>query len=167
LNNYAAEQQRIGRFHWPAHTQVRDVMQWLQYRHVVPDELGLLVLAAFGFLFVCLMNAMALMLARIMGRSQDIGVRRALGASRTAIIGQCLVETGVIGVLGAVVGLVLTLLGLQLMHAALADDFAALTYLNAGAIGIEVMLAIAATIGAGLYPTWRAARIEPALQLKV
>ena len=166
LNSYAADQQRIGRFHWPPHTQIRDVMEWLQYRHIVPNELGLLVLASFGFLFVCLMNAMGLMLARIIGRTQDISVRRALGASRTAIIRQCLVETTVIGVLGAILGLLLTLLGVLAMRAALADDFAALAYLNAKAIGIEVLLAIAATIGAGLYPTWRAAHVEPALQLK-
>jgi putative ABC transport system permease protein len=166
LNNYAADQQRAGRFHWPPHTQVRDVMQWLRYRHVVPNELGLLVFASFGFLFVCLMNAMALMLARIIGRSQDISVRRALGASKTAIIGQCLVETTCIGILGAILGLVLTVLGLRIMHAALADDFAGLSYLNAGVIGIEVLLAIAATIGAGLYPVWRAAQVESALQLK-
>jgi putative ABC transport system permease protein len=166
LNNYAADQQRTGRFHWPPHTQIRDVMQWLEYRHVVPNELGLLVLASFGFLFVCLMNAMGLMLARIIGRTQDISVRRALGASRTSIIGQCLVETTVIGVLGAILGLLLTLLGVMAMRAVLADDFAALAYLNAKAVGFEVLLAIAATIGAGLYPTWRAAHVEPALQLK-
>ena len=166
LNNYAADQQRTGRFHWPPHTQIRDVMQWLQYRHIVPNELGLLVLASFGFLFVCLMNAMGLMLARIIGRTQDLSVRRALGASRTAIIGQCLVETTIIGVLGAILGFLLTMLGVLAMRAALADDFAALAYLNAKAIGIEVLLAIAATIGAGLYPTWRAAHVEPALQLK-
>jgi len=166
LNNYAADQQRIGRFHWPAHTQIRDVMQWLKYRHIVPNELGLLVLASFGFLFICLMNAMGLMLARIIGRTQDISVRRALGASQTAIFGQCLVETMVIGVLGAILGLLLTILGLLVMRAALAEDFAALTYLNAEALGIEVSLAIAATIAAGLYPTWRAAHVEPALQLK-
>jgi putative ABC transport system permease protein len=166
LNNYAADQRRIGRFHWQPHTQIRDVMQWLQYRHIVPNELGLLVLASFGFLFVCQMNAMGLMLARIIGRTQDISVRRALGASRTAIIRQCLVETTVIGILGAILGLLLTLLGLLAMRAALADDFAALTYLNAKAIGIEVSLTIVATIGAGLYPTWRAAHVEPALQLK-
>jgi putative ABC transport system permease protein len=166
LNNYALDQQRTGRFHWPPHTQIRDVMQWLEYRHIVPNELGLLVLASFGFLFVCLMNAMGLMLARIIGRTQDISVRRALGASRTAIIRQCLVETTVIGVLGAILGLLLTILGVLAMRAALADDFAALAYLNAKAIGIEVLLAIAATIGAGLYPTWRAAHVEPALQLK-
>ncbi|HEY6621786.1 MAG TPA: ABC transporter permease [Steroidobacteraceae bacterium] len=166
LNNYAADQQRTGRFHWPPHTQIRDVMQWLQYQHIVPDELGLLVLASFGFLLVCLLNAMGLMLARIIGRTQDISVRRALGASQNAIIGQCLVETTLIGVFGAMLGLLLTLLGVLAMRAALADDFAALSYLNAQAIGIEVILAIGATIGAGLYPTWRAAHVEPALQLK-
>jgi putative ABC transport system permease protein len=166
LNNYSADQQRNGRFHWPPHTQIRNVMQWLQYRHTAPNELGLLVLASFGFLFVCLMNAMGLMLARIIGRTQDLSVRRALGASRSAIICQCLVETSVIGVLGAILGFLLTLLGVLAMRAALADDFASLTYLNAKAIGIEVSLAIIATIGAGLYPTWRAAHVEPALQLK-
>ncbi len=113
------------------------------------------------------MNAMGLMLARIIGRTQDISVRRALGASQTAIIGQCLVETALHWhASGAILGLLLTLLGVLAMRAALADDFAALSYLNAQAIGIEVMLAIAATIAAGLYPTWRAAHVEPALQLK-
>jgi putative ABC transport system permease protein len=52
------------------------------------------------------------------------------------------------------------------MHAALADEFAALSYLNARAIGIEVIFALITTIGAGLYPTWRAAQVQPALQLK-
>lgn len=166
LNNYAEDQQRSGRFHWPPHTQMRDVMQWLKYRHVVPNEVGLLVLASFGFLFVCLMNAMGLMLARIIGRTQDISIRRALGASRPAIVSQCLIETGLIGVLGAILGLLLTLSGVLAMRAALAEDFASLSYLNAKAIGLEVALAMAATIGAGLYPTWRAAHVEPALQLK-
>jgi putative ABC transport system permease protein len=166
LNNYAADQQRSGRFHWPPHTQMRDVMQWLKYLHVVPNELGLLVLASFGFLFVCLMNAMGLMLARIIGRTQDISIRRALGASRTAIVGQCLVETALIGVLGAILGFLLTLLGVLAMRGALADDFASLIYLNAKVVGLEVVLAIIATVGAGLYPTWRAAHVEPALQLK-
>ena len=97
LHNYAAEQQRIGRFHWPPHTQLRDVIEWLAYRKVVPGEVRILVLVSFGFLFVCLMNAMGLMLAKIAGRAGDISVRRALGASRRAIFMQCLIETGVIG----------------------------------------------------------------------
>jgi putative ABC transport system permease protein len=166
VNNYAAEQTRNGRFHWPAHTRIRDVMQWLKYRHVVPGELGILLLASFGFLFVCLMNAMGLMLAKTIGRTQDISVRRALGASRRAIALQSLVETSLVGLIGAAVGLAITLLGVWAMRTILSEGYAALTYLDARVVVIEVLFAVAATIAAGLYPTWRAAWVEPALQLK-
>jgi putative ABC transport system permease protein len=167
VNNYAADQQRVGRFHWAAHTQVRDVMQWLRYRHAVPGQLGILLLASFGFLFVCLMNAMGLMLAKTIGRTQDISVRRALGASRRAIALQSLVETGVVGVVGAAIGLAVTVLGTFAIRTVLADQYAALAYLDAKVVVLEVVCAIAAAVAAGLYPTWRAAWVEPALQLKV
>jgi putative ABC transport system permease protein len=166
LDNYAADQQNAGRFHWPPHTQMRNVRQWLKYQHILPGELSILVLASFGFLFVCLMNAMGLMLAKIMARTRDIGVRRALGASRRAIAAQCLVESAVIGILGAVLGLVLTLLGALMMRAIFAEDYARLTYITVPTVALEVLLAIAATMAAALYPTWRAANVEPALQLK-
>jgi len=166
LYNYAAEQRRVGRFNWPPHTQLRDVMQWLRYRHVVPSEVNILLLVSFGFLFVCLLNAMGLMLAKIMGRAGDIGVRRALGASRGAIFAQCLVETGVVGFTGGVFGLALTGLGLLSARSLLSKDFVALTHLDAADVAIAVLLGIAATVAAGLYPTWRAAHVLPAWQLK-
>ena len=166
LNNYAAEQQRLGRFHWPPHTQLRDVRQWLQYRNVVPSEVRILILVSFGFLLVCLMNAMGLMLAKIMGRAGDIGVRRALGASRRAIFAQCLIETGVIGFAGALFGLVLTALGLWAARSLLTKEFVALAHLDWADVGITVLLAVTSTVLAGLYPTWRAAHVQPAWQLK-
>jgi putative ABC transport system permease protein len=166
INNYAADQQHLGRFRWPPHTQMRDVRQWLKYQHVVPSELSILVLASFGFLFVCLMNAMGLMLAKIMARTQDIGVRRALGASRHAIAAQCLVEAAMTGIFGAALGLVLTMLGVLVMRGVFAEGYARLTYITVPTVALEVLLAIAATMAAALYPTWRAANVEPALQLK-
>ena len=56
--------------------------EWLVYERAVSDEVRILVLVSFSFLLVCLLNAMGLMLAKIMGRAGDIGVRRALGADR-------------------------------------------------------------------------------------
>jgi putative ABC transport system permease protein len=166
LDNYAAEQQRLGRFHWPPHTQLRDVNQWLQYRHVVPNEVRILILVSFGFLLVCLMNAMGLMLAKIMGRAGDIGVRRALGASRGAIFAQCLIETGVVGLAGGILGLGLTALGLLAARSLLTKEFVALAHLDLTDTGLAVLLAVGATVLAGLYPTWRAAHVQPAWQLK-
>jgi putative ABC transport system permease protein len=166
LNNYAAEQQRLGRFHWPPRTQLRDVTQWLQYRHIVPNEVHILILVSFGFLLVCLMNAMGLMLAKIMARAGDIGVRRALGASRRAIFAQCLIETGVVGLAGGIFGLALTALGLWAARSLLTKEFVALTHLDLTDTALTVLLAVAATVAAGLYPTWRAAHVQPAWQLK-
>jgi putative ABC transport system permease protein len=166
ITNYAADQQRTSRFSWPAHVKVRNVREWLSYQHVVSDEVRILVLVSFSFLFVCLLNAMGLMLAKIMGRSADIGVRRALGANRTAIFGQCLIEAAVIGFAGGLLGLALTGLGLMGLRAILSEQVNRLTHLSISDIAIAVALSVVATTIAGLYPTWRAAHIQPAWQLK-
>lgn len=166
LTNYAAEQQRIGRFHWPPRVQLRDVREWLVYERVVSNESRILLLVSFSFLLVCLLNAMGLMLARIMHRAADIGVRRALGAGRPAVFAQCLIEATVIGVAGALLGLALTALGLAGLRALLARDYRVLSHLDAADVVITIAVAIVATVLAGLYPTWRATRVQPAWQLK-
>jgi putative ABC transport system permease protein len=166
LSNYAGEQQRLGRFHWPPNTRLRNVHEWLTYRHVVSDEVKILLLVSFSFLLVCLLNAMGLMLAKIMSRAADIGVRRALGASRGAIFSQCLLEAAVVGAAGGLVGLALTALGLVGLRSALSEQVTRLTYLHPADMSIALIVAIIATILAGLYPTWRATQLQPAWQLK-
>ena len=126
----------------------------------------ILVLVSFSFLLVCLLNAMGLMLAKIMGRAGDIGVRRALGANRRAIFAQCLIEAGVIGLAGGLLGLALTALGLMGLRALLSEEVNRLTHLSLTDVGIAVSLSVVATTLAGLYPTWRAAQVQPAWQLK-
>lgn len=167
LDAYAAEQQRLGRFHWPPHTRLRDVGEWLSYSHVVSDEVKILVLVSFSFLSVCLLNAMGLMLAKIMGRAADIGVRRALGANSGAIFSQCLIEAGVVGVAGGLVGLALTALGLLGLRSVLSEQVTRLTHFSAADIIVALILAVVSTVLAGLYPTWRASQVQPAWQLKV
>jgi putative ABC transport system permease protein len=166
LNNYAAEQRRLGRFHWAPNTRIRDVREWLAYEHAVSDEVRILVLVSFSFLLVCLLNAMGLMLAKIMGRAGDIGVRRALGANRKAIFAQCLIEAGVVGLAGGFLGLLLTMLGLMGLRSILSEEVNRLTHFSLSDIAIAVTLSVVATILAGLYPTWRAAQVQPAWQLK-
>jgi putative ABC transport system permease protein len=106
------------------------------------------------------------MLAKIMGRAGDIGVRRALGASRGAIFSQCLIEAGVIGLAGGLLGLVLTALGLLGLRSLVSEGIGRLTHFSPSVITIAIVLAVLATTLAGLYPTWRAAQVQPAWQLK-
>jgi putative ABC transport system permease protein len=166
LDGYAAEQQHNGRFHWAPLTRLYDVRKWFDVQHVVPDESRVMVVVSFGFLFVCLVNAVGLMLAKFMTRASEIGVRRAIGANRRAVFTQCLVETGVIGLAGGLVGLALTAVGLAGMRGLLSKDMAALTHLDLVDVLVTVALAVLAAMLAGLYPTWRATQVQPAWQLK-
>ena len=166
LKNYASDQRRAGRFTWLPATRLRDVREWMEYNQVVTNSARILVLVSFSFLFVCLLNAMGLMLAKIMGRAADIGVRRALGANRYAIFSQCLIESGVIGLAGAILGLLLTALGLAGLRALLSEDVGRLTHFSIADVSIAVALSVGAAVLAGLYPTWRAAQVQPAWQLK-
>ncbi|HZR36433.1 MAG TPA: ABC transporter permease [Nevskia sp.] len=166
LDDYAAEQQRNGRFHWAPLTRLSNVAQWMKLNHVVSDESRIMVAVSFGFLFVCLVNAVGLMLAKFMSRAGETGVRRALGATRRAIFLQCLVETGVIGLGGAALGLALTALGLAGMRASFSEDLVHLLQLDPVDVALAVLLAVSSALLAGLYPNWRATQVQPAWQLK-
>lgn len=169
LTNYSAEQRRLGRFTWPPLVQLNNVHQWLAFEKIIPDEVRVNSLLALGFLVVCLVNAVGLMLARFSARASEFGVRRALGASRTDIFLQCLTETAVVGVLGGILGLALTALGLAGNRASLgqfAETATRLTHMDPSVMALTVALAVGATLCSGLYPTWRATRVQPAWQLK-
>lgn len=166
LEQYVQQQQDLGRFRWPPRLRLRNARQWLDFQHVVSDEVQILVVVSFSFLFVCLVNAVGLLLAKFTARSAEIGVRRALGAARHAVFLQCLVEVGVVGLSGGLLGLLLTALGLRGLQALFSAQIERLAVLDPADVGLALSLAVAATLLAGLYPTWRATRVQPAWQLK-
>jgi len=166
LHNYAAEQQRVGRFAWPPNVRLSDVGQWLHIMKVVPKASALSMLVSISFLLICLVNVVGLMLARFMRRAPEIGVRRALGASRGAIYGQFLTEAAAIGLAGGVLGLLLTTLGMAGIGWVFEPEVARLARLDASLLLLTVLVAVATTLVAALYPTWRAAQVQPAWQLK-
>ncbi len=165
LMNYSEQQKSLGRFQRPPNVQLRNVMQWLDYNQVVPDEVRLQTWLAFGFLLVCLVNTVGLMLAKFMRRAGELGVRRALGASKRSLFAQLLVESGVVGLAGGSGGLLLALLGLWLVRQQPAE-YAPLAQLDPAMLLATFMLAVSASLLAGLLPAWRACQIAPALQLK-
>ena len=165
LDNYSDQQRAAGRFERPANTRLRNVMELLEFRNVVPGDVRLQMWLAFGFLLVCLVNTVGLLLAKFLRRSGEIGVRRALGASRTEIFKQCLVEAGTIGLAGGMLGLLLALGGLWAVRQRPAD-YAALAHLDGSMLLLTFALAIAASLLAGILPAWRAMQVAPAVQLK-
>ncbi|HEY4291732.1 ABC transporter permease [Luteibacter sp.] len=165
LDGYAREQVTLGRFERPARIDLPNVMQYLDEQRVVPGDVRLQVWLAFGFFVVCLVNTVGLMLAKFMRRAGEVGVRRALGASRRSVFAQLLTEAAMIGVAGGLAGLCVALAGLALVRLQ-PGATAQLAHLDFAMLGTTFVVSVVATLVAGLIPAWRTCRIAPALQLK-
>jgi len=165
LVEYSKEQQRTGRFQRPPDVELSDVMTWLATNKVVPDDTRLQSWIALGFLLVCLVNTVGLLLTKFLRRSPEIGVRRALGASKRAIFVQLLVEAGTIGVAGGLLGLGLAWLGLWAVRHQ-PTEYASLARLDLPMLAATFGLALVSSLLAGIIPAWRACQVAPAIQLK-
>jgi len=166
LNNYASDQQRSGRFAWAPFTRLRNVHDWMAFKKVATDDARMSVAIGFAFLAVCLINAIGLMLAKFNSRASEIGVRRAVGATRGAVFAQCLIETAAIGLSGGIAGVGLTVLGLVGIRGVFPEEIARLARFDLQSMAITLTVALVATVCAGTYPAWRASRAQPAWQLK-
>ncbi len=120
----------------------------------------------FGFVMVALasisllvggIGIMNIMLASVLERTREIGVRRAVGARRADIVRQFLVETVMIAVVGGVMGLVLGVV-LSRLIAAFAGWSTIVTLPS-------IVLSFSVSVGIGLvfgvYPAMRASRLDP------
>ena len=101
-----------------------------------------------------------------MRRASEIGVCRALGAPRATVYAQFLIEAGAVGLAGGLLGLLLTGLGVFGVGLVFDREIARLATVDISLVAMTVGVAIAATVLAAFYPTWRAAQVQPAWQLK-
>ena len=97
------------------------------------------------------------MLVSVTERTREIGIMKAVGARNRDVMGVFLVESGLLGTLGSVLGVPLGLL----------VGFGATRYAEVGFalaldwMALAVVVGIVVGVVAGLYPAWRAARVDP------
>lgn len=168
LDAYVADQKTLGRFPRPLNNHLAPVMQHLAEQQVVDDSVFILLVLAVLFLAVCLLNTIGLLLAKVMRRTGEISLRRAVGASRSNVFSQYVVEAGLVGFIGGLFGIAATRLGLfgiDRLYTG-ADNIQKLLQMDWVMVLSAIALAVLAAIAAALYPTWRVSRIQPASQLK-
>jgi putative ABC transport system permease protein len=98
---------------------------------------------------------MNIMLASVTERTQEIGIRKSVGARRRDILWQFVIESGVIAGVGGVAGVLLALLIAWLVNMV----FTAAVPLSAVVIGVTLSTAVGLFFG--IYPATKAARLAP------
>ena len=133
-------------------------------RSLATHRLLVLMLASFGVLavLIAIVGVYGLMAYLVAQRQHEMGVRLALGAQRSNVLGMVLAEGGRIVTVGVIVGLALAA-GAGRLIASVAYDVRAADI--ATFVGVGAVLALAAT-AAVFVPARRAANLDPAMTLR-
>jgi len=102
---------------------------------------------------------MNVMLASVTERTREIGIRKSLGARRSDILMQFLVESGVMAALGGAIGVLFAYLITLVVGATTSVPFSA--------VMIALTVSTAVGIFFGLYPAHKASRLDPIVALRM
>jgi putative ABC transport system permease protein len=101
------------------------------------------------------------MLVSVTERTFEVGLRKALGATRKQILLQFLIESALLCIVGGLIGLLLAA-GVTQLITLLAEITMTITitYIILS-VGVSTIIGVVA----GLYPAWKAARLDPIVAL--
>jgi len=135
-------------------------------RGVFADFTGVLYL--FGFvvggiaLFGAGIGVMNIMLVSVTERTREIGIRKAVGANRKSIVIQFLTEAVIVCQLGGLIGMFLGILAGNILVIMMDTTFVLPVFaILAGIIGMTIIGVVF-----GVYPAWKAARLDPIESLR-
>ena len=138
------------------------------FRIITPDAISSLRDSIFGPIFIVIIFVpgislvvgaiviMNIMLVAVTERTREIGIRKSLGARQGDILKQFLLESATLSVIGGIIGLILAELAGFIISAMVIK-----TVIPWYAIVISIFVCALVGIVAGLFPAWKAARLDP------
>ena len=142
---------------------IRNQMELLATQQQTSQVFGsLLAGVAIVSLIVGGIGIMNIMLVSVTERTREIGVRKALGATRSTIMLQFLIEALVLCLMGGVIGIGLGMYASDVM----ASKYGWNTLISGDAIVMAFAFSAAVGVIFGLWPAYRAARLDPIIALR-
>jgi putative ABC transport system permease protein len=128
-----------------------------------------LLFAAVGLvLLIACANVAGLLLGRASSRRSELALRAALGASRTGIIRQILVESVTLSILGGALGVLLSSWILTALLRFVPQNLPRLDQISvdAGVLAFATVVSVLTGLLFGVLPAWRASQLDPLLALR-
>ncbi|UCE99009.1 MAG: ABC transporter permease [Planctomycetota bacterium] len=153
----------LGRFHKKKDYLVSVPLALLRQAEATKRTFNIVLGSIAGIsLLVGGIGIMNIMLASVTERTREIGIRRAIGAKRRQIIGQFLIETVVLSIIGGLIGI-----GLGVIVPSLITFFSGMaTVITLASIVLPLVISGGVGIVFGLYPAVRAAKVDPIVALR-
>lgn len=124
-------------------------------------NLGGWIIGALSFI-VGIFGVANIMFVTVTERRSQIGLKKAIGAKKSSILTEFLLESAFLCIIGGIIGLLLIFVLTKIASSLL--DFP--IFLSAPIIGIAVLICILAGIAAGIIPAARAAKLDPAVAIR-
>jgi putative ABC transport system permease protein len=109
---------------------------------------------------------MNIMLVSVSERTREIGIRKAIGAKRSDILVQFLIEAAVLSLSGGLIGLALALIMSLFLRNVPLGQLTAGAQISAGVVILALAVSIGIGVISGTYPAFRAARLDPIESLR-
>ena len=128
---------------------------------VMNEVMGVMTILLSGIAAISLLvggiGIMNIMLVSVSERTREIGVRKAIGAQKSDILTQFLIEAVVLSVAGGVIGIGLSFLGLEIIGTAMGISMT----MSVGTIALALGFSAFVGIVFGIYPANKAANLRP------